>query len=200
MKKINEKEVQVIEGSGFKKVYLGFPTTKRTIVIFCLVVLIILTIGFFVAPTINYNGVPTNMSFLKKIKILSYCWGCFIAVYYIFVRPFSITFTKSNNGDISVVKQDILYLKKTYSFHEEQNLSIIGKKGRVFRQGIYFATFISPKYKMLLNYQIDGKVKEIDLSFMMFFNNSIVGRDIGFFNKEQLIEISDSLGLDLVLK
>lgn len=200
MKKINEKEVQVIEDLWGKKIYLNFPTTKRTIVVFCLVILIILTVGFFVASTINYNGVPTDMSFWKKIKILSYFWGCFITAYYIFIRPFSIIFTKSNNGDISVIKQNILYLKKTYFFHKEQSLSIVGKKGRIFRQGIYFVTFSVPKYKMLLNYQIDGKVKEIDLSFMMFFNNSSVGRDIGFFNKEQLIEISDSLGLDLVLK
>jgi len=193
-------EVQVTEDSGCKKVYLGFPTTKRTIVVFCLLLLTILTIGFLVTPTINYNGVPTDMNLFQKIKILSYFWGCFIAAYYIFIKPFSITFTKNNNGDISVIKQNIFYLKKIYSFKKEQDLSIVGRKGRVFNQGIYFVVFFTPKYKMLLQHKINGETKEIDLSFNMFYRTGSMGRDIGFFSKEQLIAISDNLGLALVIR
>lgn len=196
-----DNEVQVINNPDNKTVYLGFPTTKRTIVIFCLFVLVPLTIFFLVIPTVNYNGVPTNMSLLSRIGMLSYFWAFSLAGYYFTLKPFSITFIKNNDGFISVIKQKIFYIKKSYSFIKENNLSIVGKKGRVFNQGFYFVVFFKPKYKMLLRYEIDGiKKEDIDLSFKMFYSDSSVGRDLGFFNKEQLVEISNSLDINLVIE
>jgi hypothetical protein len=92
------------------------------------------------------------------------------------------------------------YVKKKYLFNNQQNLTIIGRKGRVFRRGIYFATFFIPKYKMLLRYEIDRKIEEIDLSFGVSYRQGSIVRDMGFFSKEQLVKISDNLGLPLVLE
>lgn len=196
-----DNEVQVINNPDNKTVYLGFPTGKRTIIIFCLFVLVPLTIFFLVIPTVNYNGVPTNMSLLSRIGMLSYFWAFSLIAYYFILKPFSITFIKNNDGFISVIKQKFFYNKNLYSFVKENNLSIVGKKGRVFNQGFYFVVFLKPKYKMLLRYEIDGiKKKDIDLSFSMTFSNSSAGSDLGFFNKEQLVEISNSLDINLVIE
>jgi hypothetical protein len=196
----NINEIKVSEDSDGKKVYLGFPTTKRTIIIFCLFVLIPTTVFFLVIPTVNYNGVPTNMSMLSRIGMLLYIWTFSIAVYYYALKPFSITFIKKYDGHIYIEKQMSFYIKKKYLFNNQHNLNIIGKKGRVFRRGIRLVTFLIPKYKMLLRYNIDGGIEEIDLSFSMSYYQGGMGRDMGFFKKEQLVEIADSLGLPLILE
>ncbi len=194
------KDIKISEGPDGKTLELGFFSTKNSIVILVYLFLGILTVGFLVTPMINYNGSQVDMSLLSRIELLLPIWITPLAIYYLFYYSLSIIFNKKNDGSIIIEKHGSFFTKKKFSFNTDQNLTIIGKKGRMFARGLSLRLFAKPTYELSINYDLNGARKETLLYFEIAYYSTGIGYDIGFLNKEQLEYISSQLKIPLIIK
>lgn len=191
----------VTNNSENKEVHINFSEEKFFFLALIILGLILVTIVFLKSPIIDSNGVIINLSFLKTSSFIILFWLIIISIYYFLIKPVSITLIKNKNGNISVIKQGIFYIKKIYLFNKENNLSIIGKKEKISTKGLFIRIFKNPKYRMTLSYTVDGVLQEdIDLSLTInsFRIGSEIDKFIGFYDKEQLVEISNILDLPFI--